>query len=143
MLVDYELKCSKVNYGMTYKQFLQLAHYCGRLQSKFPSSWIDNKIVGIDWLQGFMKRHKNLTLRKPENTNLFRTTAFNKKNVMEFFDNCERALKSWNFIVGREYNNDESGVSTVVQSHNFVVQIGKIKLDKLSMVKVELRYPYV
>ena len=78
VLVDYVIKCSKVNYGMTYKQFHQLAYDCGRrLQSKFPSSWIDNKIAGIDWLLGFMKRHKNPTLSKPENTSLFRATAFN------------------------------------------------------------------
>ena len=46
MLLDYVIKCSKLNYGMTYKQFRQLAYDCGRrLQSKFPSSWIDNKIA--------------------------------------------------------------------------------------------------
>ena len=76
-LMDYIIKCSKLNYGMTYKQTRQLAYdYGRRLECRFPSSWIDNKIAEIDWLQGFMKRHKNLTLRKPENTSLFRATAF-------------------------------------------------------------------
>jgi hypothetical protein len=42
-----------------------------------------------------MKRHKNLTLRKPENKSVFGATAFSKTNVMEFFDNYERELKSW------------------------------------------------
>jgi len=59
MLVDYVIKCSKLNYGMTYKQIRQLAYQYGRrLQCKFPSSWIDNKIAGIDWLQSFMKRQE-------------------------------------------------------------------------------------
>jgi hypothetical protein len=31
---------------------------------------IDNKNAGIDWLQGCMKRHKNLRLRKHENISL-------------------------------------------------------------------------
>jgi hypothetical protein len=31
---------------------------------------IDNNIAGIDWLQGCMKRHENLALRKHENTSL-------------------------------------------------------------------------
>jgi hypothetical protein len=74
-----------------------------------------------------MKRDKNLTLRKPENTStsLFRATAFNKTNVMEFSDNYERALKSWKFTADRVYNTDEAGVSTVVQSPNILAQIGK------------------
>jgi hypothetical protein len=81
---------------MTYKQTRQLAYdYGRRLECKFPSSWIGNKIAGIDWLQGFMKRHKNLTLRKPENTSLLRATAFKKSIV--FFNNYKRALKSWKF----------------------------------------------
>jgi len=52
MLVDYVIKCSKMNYGMTYKQIRQLAYDYGiRLQSKLPSSWTD-RIVKTDWLQG-------------------------------------------------------------------------------------------
>ena len=114
---------------MTYKQFRQLANGCGRrLQSKFSSSWIGNKIEGCNWLLGFVKIHKNLTVCKSENKSLSRTTEFNETNVMLFFDNCERVLRSWNFIAGRVYNNDETGVSTVVQSAKFFAQIGKNRL---------------
>jgi hypothetical protein len=125
MLVDYVIKCSKLSYGMTYKQILQLTYdYGRRLQCKFPSSWTDTKIAGIDWLQGFMERHKNLTLCKPQNTSLFRAIAFNKTNIMEFFDNYECTLGSWKFTADRVHNIDKTGVSTFIQSHNIVAQIG-------------------
>ena len=83
ILLDCAIKCSKLNYGMTYKQFRQLANGCGRrLQSKFSSSWIGNKIAGCNWLLGFVKIHKNLTVCKSENKSLSRTTEFNETNVM-------------------------------------------------------------
>jgi hypothetical protein len=39
---------------------------------------------------------------------------------MEFFDNYERAFKSWKFTADRVYNIDKTGVSTVVQSPDIV-----------------------
>ncbi|KAF2882517.1 hypothetical protein ILUMI_23653 [Ignelater luminosus] len=36
-----------------------------------------------DWLWGFMKRHTDLLLRKPESTSLSRSMAFNKPNLDE------------------------------------------------------------
>jgi hypothetical protein len=105
--------------------FCLLAYNYGRIpERKFPSIWNDNKIASIDWLQGFMKRRKNSKLCKPENTSLFMATAFNKTKGMGFFDNYERALKSWEFTAGSAYNTDEAGVSTVVQSPNTVAQLG-------------------
>ena len=76
-----------------------------------------------------------------ENKSLFRTTVFTETNVMEFFHNYERALISWNILLAESINIDETGVSTVVQSANFVAQIGKYRLDKLSVVNEELCLP--
>jgi hypothetical protein len=84
---------------MTYKHIRHLAYdYGRRVEYTFPCRWIDNKTAGLDCLQRFMKRHKNLTFRKPENTLLFRTNAFNKTNVIELLDNYELTLKPWEFI---------------------------------------------
>jgi hypothetical protein len=51
-----------------------------------------------------MKWHKNLTLRKTENTSLSGATALNKTNVMEFYDNYEEALQLGIFTRDRVYN---------------------------------------
>ena len=85
-----------------------------------------------------MKRHKNLTFRKPEYTILFRDNAFNKTNVIEPFDNYELALKSWEFIADRMYDVDGTGVSTFVQSPNIFLSLGRNRLDKLSQVDKKL-----
>jgi hypothetical protein len=41
----------------------------------------------IDWMQSFMKRHPRFSNRKPENTSIARSSAFNKANVEDFFNN--------------------------------------------------------
>jgi hypothetical protein len=86
MSVDYVIKFSKLNYGITYKKFRQLAYNYGRrLQSKFPNIWIVKQdcrnwlVTGLFGWGG----HKLLMLRMSENTRLFKTTAFKKRNVME------------------------------------------------------------
>ena len=74
MLRDYLIKSSKMNYGLTYKQAKELAfHYATKL-CKCPNKSMENKQADIEWLKGFMKRHKEISLRKPENTNLSRST---------------------------------------------------------------------
>jgi hypothetical protein len=71
-----------------------------------------------------MKRHKSLTFRKPENTNLFRANAFYKTKVIELSDNYEPELKPWEFTADRVYNIYETGVSTVIRTPNILAHLG-------------------
>jgi hypothetical protein len=69
-------------------------------------------ITRLQELIGYRALQKNVRLGRPENTSLFRATAFKKTNVMEFFDSYECALKSWKFLADRVYNIDETGLCT-------------------------------
>ena len=94
LLRDCLIKSSKINYGLTYKQAKELAfHYAIKL-CKCPSKWVENKQAGVEWLKGFMKRHQEHLLRKPENTRLHCSTSLNQRNVSQFFDNYEEVLKN-------------------------------------------------
>lgn len=69
--------------------------------------------VGDDWLYGFMNRHKQLSVRKPEATSLARATSFNKTTVAEFFANLQTALERYKFRPPNIYNVDETASTTV------------------------------
>lgn len=113
-LVDYCLKASKFHYGISKEEFLKLVYEFAVLLNKpYPQVWNENKMAGKTFYQYFIKRHQNLSLRKPEATSLGRATAFNKANVELFFTKYTELLSRFNFTSDRIYNVDESGLSTV------------------------------
>ena len=86
-----------------------------------------------------MRRHPDLSLRKPENTSIFRSMSFNKDRVMEFFDNYKTVLKKYNFTASKIYNLDETGISTVLRSVKVVSTKGKKQVGQVvSGERVEL-----
>lgn len=88
-LEKYIKRSSDINYGLTYRSIQKLAYQYGSIIAtcKMPQQWITNESAGKDWMSGFMRRHKELSLRKPESTSLARATGFNKHTVNEFFEN--------------------------------------------------------
>lgn len=124
-LENYLIRSSKLQYGLSYYQVRQFAYeYAVRLEKRMPTSWQETKIAGLDWLKGFMNRHKNLSLRKPESTSLARNISFNKTNVDMFFNNLERVYEKYKFSSNRVVNVDESGVNTVLQMPKIVASKG-------------------
>ena len=97
-----------------------------------PSSWVKTKIAGIDWLQSFMKRQPELSLRTPEATSFARSTAFNKRTVREFFQNLKTVRNRYKYNPYCIYNVDETGLTTVQKQVKVLAgrgskQVGRIK----------------
>lgn len=124
LLEQYLAACSNMNYGLTYKHIRKLAFEYAVHLNQCPEKWKQNEMAGVDWMKGYMKRHSSLSLRKPENTSLARTTGFNKQMVEEFQKNLADVYSKYKFKPERVYNLDETGIKTVVQAPKVVAKKG-------------------
>lgn len=89
-----------MHYGLSTTEVRKLPYnYAKANHIKYPESWNRNEKAGIDWLKFFLKRNKDLSLRKPQTTSLARSTAFNKTNVNLVFDKLEDVMKRHKFAV--------------------------------------------
>ena len=135
-LEAYIIDCSKMNFGLTRRNIKQLAYELGMKNNKpLPQNWIVGKIAGEEWLIGFMKRHSSLSLRQPESCSLGRATAFNKHNVLLFFEKLKEVYaRHPSFSDGsRVYNLDETATTTVIQKPQKVVaQKGMRQVSQVS-----------
>lgn len=80
-------------------------------------------MAGEDWLSGFLKRHPELSFRRPEPTSTARAMAFNKVAVNEFFTLLESVVEKHGLTPERIYNVDETGVSTVPKSQSNILSL--------------------
>lgn len=97
-LMKYIITCSKLNYGLTINNIRSLSYeFAIKCGIDYPTGWNESKRASKDWYYGFMKRHPNLSLRKPEPTSAHRAKGFCKENVDEFFDNLKKVLAEHTF----------------------------------------------
>ncbi|XP_037040649.1 tigger transposable element-derived protein 6-like [Bradysia coprophila] len=83
-----------------------------------------NKLAGKDWLEGFMKRHHGISIRKPEATSINRIKAFNKVEVHRFYKNLEEVMSQYNFQADRIFNFDETGKNIVHKPKTIIAKKG-------------------
>lgn len=81
----------------------------------------ENQMAGKDWYNGFIKRHRQISLRNPEPTSLARLTAFNKPAVSKFFSSLENLIDRYHFSATSIFNVDETALSTVPSKHGKVL----------------------
>lgn len=119
-------------FGLTRKQCRGLAYdFAKKLNLPVPTAWEICAMAGIDWLRGFLKRHPEISIRKPQATSLARATAFNRVNVSAFYDKLKMLMDTYHFPPQNIYNMDETGITTVqvpdrVIARKGVKQVGRI-----------------
>ena len=90
------------------------------------------KKAGPDWLESFLKRHSNLSIKQPESTSLARATGFNKVQVDRFFQLSRKIISDCNIAPDKIFNMDETGISTVQKSSKIIAQKGVKQVGKIS-----------
>ena len=90
-----------------------------------PESWLRDRKAGKDWAQCFLRRHANISVRKPETTSIQRMTNFNEYNVAMFFDNLEKVLNQpQGYSADQIWNLDETGVTNVQRPPKILAKTG-------------------
>lgn len=113
-LVEYIIKCGKLNHGLTINDICKLGfQYAKKAGADYPDSWNELEKANKTWYYGFMRRHPNLSLKTPTQTSANRAMAFNKQTVDEFFNLLSATLDAHKFPPERIWNADESGFPTV------------------------------
>lgn len=133
LLSDYLQQSCRMYFGLTSEEVRRLAYEFAYKNNKtLPLNWQEKCTAGIDWFQGFMKRHKEISLRQPESTSIARASSFNEVNVGKFFDLLEEVKSRYTFQARDIYNIDETGCMTVQQSGKVVATTGAKQVGALA-----------
>jgi hypothetical protein len=82
---------------------------------------INTRSAGKKWLQAFLKRHRDLSMRTPQGISASRVKAFTPENVAKFFDIYEPIAAMVDHKAHRIFNVDETGITTVQHKHSKVI----------------------
>ena len=118
-------------FGITCKEVRGLAFQMAE-RNNIPHPF-KNGVAGKDWLQGFMSRHPELSLRQPEATSAARAHGFNRQSVNRFFDLLTALVEEHNFPPDKIYNVDETGMTTVQTRPSKIIALrGKRQVGALT-----------
>lgn len=132
LLEGYLKKAAKLHYGLSRNELRALAfQFAATNKKEVPENWSEKK-AGKEWFRGFLQRHKDLSLRKPEATSLSRATSFNKTNVSAFFTNLKDCLMRFKITPERIFNLDETGNSTVHVPPKIIAEKGEKQVGSMT-----------
>lgn len=120
-LCAYLLEMEERLYGLTVKDLKALVYQLAIKNNKPNPFNAEKKEAGREWINGFLKRHPELSIRKPENTSAARASGFNKVAVEKFFNFLGNVYDEHQLTPDRIYNCDETGVSVVPKTNSKII----------------------
>lgn len=91
-LAQHVLKLESRGFGLTPLELRQLAYEYAN-SNNIPNNFNEEmQMAGYDWLQGFIKRHKELLLRKPEALSMGRASGMNNLKCRRYFELLQETL---------------------------------------------------
>lgn len=131
VILNYEARL----FGLTLFDIRRLVfQYCTKNHVKHPFNKA-KQIAGEDWASGFLKRHPNLSVRKPEAVSIFRASGFNKEKVNRFYDALQSIMfknEVQSIPPANIYNVDESGYTVCHKPSKIVGCKGKKSVGALT-----------
>lgn len=122
-LVDYCLEMDKRFYGLRASDIRRLAFQLAirnNLKHRFSKN---QERAGYKWLRSFLKRHPELTLRRPQSLSTAPIKEFTEEYVNFIFIILEPAMEKVKFNPCRIYNIDETGITSVQSKHTRIITL--------------------
>lgn len=84
------MKCSKHHCDLSVTELRELAYqFAKKVNAEYPASWDEDSMAGMKWYRLFMKRHKALSLRTPEQASLNRVKSTSLSSLVAAVDPSE------------------------------------------------------
>ena len=119
-------------FGLTTKDLRRLAFDFAtqmNIQHRFNT---EIRMAGYDWLCGFLSRHPELSIRKPEVTNIARAVGFNKAQLQKFFEIHRSLLTRDEYTPMQVWNMDETGITNLHKLGNIIASKGSKSVGKIT-----------
>lgn len=112
-IVAHLVRLANAYHGLTPAKLRKLVYELA-VKLKIPHPFCNKKkSAGKHWYYLFIKRHPEISLRKPEGTSINRIQGFNANEVDKFYSNVATVTKAIKFEPPNIWNMDETGVTTV------------------------------
>lgn len=122
-LCNYILDMESRLYGLTTKDLRGLVYRLAIKNNKQHPFNDLKKEACKDWVQSFLKRNPELSIRQPESTSAARAAGFNKQAVDKFFTFLGNVYDDHQLTPDKIYNCDETGISVVPKTKSKVIAI--------------------